>query len=162
MGPDRAERSDRIPCSWNGKEIGMKTIHFLLTAALACSAGLTRAAEPASALEIKTLIQAALAKEFTPGREVIVDSVWIPPNTTLDWHRHPGEEFQYYLEGEIEVRIEGAPSIIGKPGMVGHVPYMKRHQAVSGPNGARALVFRVHSQGEPVRMDEAEPSATPH
>jgi quercetin dioxygenase-like cupin family protein len=96
-------------------------------------------------------MQMPLADDFTPGREVLIDLVQIPPNTSLDRHWHPGEEFHYYLEGEVEIKIDGAPSIIGTPGTVGHVPFKKWHVAVAGAKGAKIVVFRVHTKGEPWR-----------
>lgn len=114
------------------------------------------ASSPPGKSDVKTLMQMPLAEEFTPDREILVDLVQIPPNTTLDRHWHPGEEFHYYMEGEVEIKIEGAPSILGKPGAVGHVPFKKRHMAVAGAKGAKILVFRVHTAGEPWRyLEEA-------
>ena len=106
--------------------------------------------------EIKTenLLFESLSKEFTTDREIRIDLVEFPSDTTLEWHWHPGEEFHYYLEGEVEVQIEGQPSIIGKPGTVGHIPFKTRHQAVTHDKGAKVLVFRVHSKGEPWKYDE--------
>ncbi len=110
--------------------------------------------------EVKNLLTQALDEKFTPGREVLVDDVRIPPNTALERHWHPGEEFHVYLEGEVEVQIEGLPTIHGKPGMVGHVPFRKPHRAVAGPHGAHILVFRVHTTGAPWRYPAPEDSAT--
>lgn len=105
-------------------------------------------------IKIENLLSESLSKEFTPDREVRIDLVEFPPDTALGWHWHPGEEFHYYLEGEVEIQIEGQPSIIGKPGTVGHVPFKTRHQAVTHQRGAKVLVFRVHSKGEPWKYDE--------
>ena len=96
-------------------------------------------------------MQRPLADEFTPGREVIVSYVEIPPNITMDRHWHPGEEFHYYLEGEVEIVIDGESPIAGRPGAVGHVPFKKMHTAITGDEGAKLLVFRMHTKGEPVR-----------
>jgi quercetin dioxygenase-like cupin family protein len=115
---------------------------------------LLRASSPPAKPSVKTLMQMPLADGFTPGREVLIDLVQIPPDTALDRHWHPGEEFHYYLEGEVEIRIEGEPSIAGTAGSVGHVPFKKRHLAVAGKNGAKILVFRVHTKGEPWRYVE--------
>lgn len=125
---------------------------------IALGAAGTLAAQGAPARShVKNLLQVALAEEFTPGREVLVDFVDLPPNTALDRHWHPGEEFHYYLEGEAEIRIEGRPAIIGKPGTVGHVPFRKRHQAIAGRQGAKVVVFRIHTKGEPWRyLDPAD------
>ena len=133
----------------------MKTIAVLITAILlsvplgGCSK--PRSAVPPSEIMIKTLLQKALADEFTRDREVLVDYVEVPPNTTMAWHSHPGEEFHYYLEGEVELAFEGSPSIMGAPGMVAHVPYKKVHTVITREKGVKVLVFRVHTKGEPVR-----------
>jgi quercetin dioxygenase-like cupin family protein len=107
---------------------------------------------------VKTLMQRPLAEEFTPDREILVDLVEIAPNTALDRHWHPGEEFHYYLEGEVEIRIDGEPPVIGTPGTVGHVPFKKWHTAIAGEKGAKILVFRVHTEGAPWRYLEEEPT----
>lgn len=109
---------------------------------------------PPTEMKLENLLQQALTDEFTPGREIVVSYVEIPPNTTMDRHWHPGEEFHYYLEGEVEIAIDDQPSIIGTPGTVGHVPYRVMHTAITGAKGARILVFRVHTEGEPVRILE--------
>lgn len=109
---------------------------------------------PVTELKLENLLQKPLADEFTPGREIVVSYVEIPPNTTLDRHWHPGEEFHYYLEGEVEIAIDGEASISGTPGTVGHVPFKKTHTAITGEKAAKLLVFRVHTEGEPVRYLE--------
>jgi quercetin dioxygenase-like cupin family protein len=100
---------------------------------------------------VTNLFTAALAENFTPGREILIDLVEIPPDQKLDWHWHPGEEFHYYLEGNPVIERVDAPPIIGKPGTVGHVGFKQRHQATAGDKGAKILVFRVHTKGEPWR-----------
>jgi quercetin dioxygenase-like cupin family protein len=107
-------------------------------------------------IKIENLLLESLSKEFTPDREVRIDIVEFPPDTALGWHWHPGEEFHYYLGGEVEIQIEGQPSIIGKAGGVGHIPFKTRHQAVTHEKGAKVLVFRVHSKGEPWKYDDTD------
>lgn len=118
-----------------------------------------QAANAPTELRLDNLLQQALAENFTPGREVVVSYVEIPPHTAMERHWHPGEEFHYYIEGEVEIRIDGHPSIIGTPGTVGHIPYGVMHTAVTGEHAARAVVFRVHTTGEPVRYLEKGGSA---
>ena len=109
--------------------------------------------------KVTNLLAAALSTEFTPGREVLIDLVEIPPNQKLDWHWHPGEEFHYYLEGNAVIERVGAPPIIGKPGTVGHVAFKQRHQTTAGDQGAKIIVFRVHTKGAPWRyLDETRGS----
>ena len=109
--------------------------------------------------KVTNLLTATLSTEFTPGREVLIDLVEIPPNQKLDWHWHPGEEFHYYLEGNAVIERVDAPPIIGKPGSVGHVAFKQRHQATAGDQGAKIIVFRVHTKGAPWRyLDETQGS----
>ena len=105
---------------------------------------------------VKTLLQKVLADEFTRDREVIVDYVEIPPNTTMDRHMHPGEELHYYLEGEVELVIDGLPAIKGTPGSVAHVPFKKMHTVITREKGVKLVVFRLHMKGEPVRYLEKD------
>ncbi len=104
-----------------------------------------------AASTVTNLLTTALSREFTPEREVLIDLVEIPPHRKLDWHWHPGEEFHYYLEGNPVIERRGAPPIVGKAGTVGHVEFRQRHQATAGDLGAKILVFRVHTRGQPWR-----------
>jgi quercetin dioxygenase-like cupin family protein len=109
--------------------------------------------------KVTNLLTAALAMDFTPDREILIDLVEIPPNQKLDWHWHPGEEFHYYLAGNPVIELVDAPPIIGKPGTVGHVGFKQRHQASAGDRGATIIVFRVHTRGEPWRyLDDSQDS----
>ena len=111
--------------------------------------------------KVTNLLHDSLSEEFTPGREVLVDLVEIPPNTSLDRHWHPGEEFHYYLEGDPEIQING--SAVKRPdlGTVGHVPFKALHRAGAGEAGAKILVFRVHTKGQPWRYLEDEKTEGP-
>jgi quercetin dioxygenase-like cupin family protein len=109
--------------------------------------------------KVTNLLTATLATEFTPGREVLIDLVEIPPNQKLDWHWHPGEEFHYYLEGNPVIERVDAPPIMGKPGTVGHVAFKQRHQATAGDQGAKIIVFRVHTTGAPWRYLDETPNS---
>ncbi len=109
---------------------------------------------PPTELKLENLLRQSLADEFIPDREIVVSYVEMPPNMTLDRHWHPGEEFHYYLEGEVEIAIDGETSIVGTPGTVGHVPFKKMHTAITGEKSATFLVFRVHTEGKPVRYLE--------
>ncbi len=118
-----------------------------------------RTSSPLTDLKMENLLRMSLTDEFIPDREIVVSYVQIPPNVTMDRHWHPGEEFHYYLEGEVTIVIDGERSITGTPGTVGHVPFEKMHTAITGDQGARILVFRVHTAGMPVRYLETGATA---
>lgn len=88
--------------------------------------------------------------------EVIISDVIIPPNAGVPRHFHPGEEFLYVIEGSAIHREEGKPDQTLKAGESYVIPPQAAHAPVGGPNGARAIVFRVHKRGQPERILKPE------
>jgi quercetin dioxygenase-like cupin family protein len=88
-----------------------------------------------------------------PGAEVIVSDVVIPPNAQVARHYHPGEEFLYLIEGTAIHVEEGKPDLPLKAGDTYTIPPRAIHAPRGGPEGARAIVFRVHVAGQPERID---------
>jgi quercetin dioxygenase-like cupin family protein len=105
-------------------------------------------------VKVNNLLTQVLSDEFAKDREVVVSYVEIPPHQTMPRHWHPGEEFHYYLEGEVTIDLGDGDEINGTPGKVGHVPYKRMHTAITGEKGAKIIVFRVHEKGKPVRYLE--------
>jgi quercetin dioxygenase-like cupin family protein len=86
------------------------------------------------------------------GLEVIISDVVIPPNGSVPRHYHPGEEFLYVIEGSA-VHVEaGKPEQILRAGDAYVIPPKAEHAPRGGPQGARAIVFRVHVEGQPERV----------
>ncbi len=86
------------------------------------------------------------------GLEVIISDVVIPPNATVPRHYHPGEEFLYVLEGSAVHVEEGKPDRILRAGDTYVIPPRAIHAPRGGPDGARAVVFRVHVEGAEERI----------
>jgi len=86
------------------------------------------------------------------GLEVIISDVVIPPNATVPLHYHPGEEFIYLLEGSAVHVEEGKPDQILKAGDTYVIPPQTKHSPRGGEDGARAVVFRVHVEGQAERI----------
>jgi quercetin dioxygenase-like cupin family protein len=97
------------------------------------------------------VLRSALAG--TPGVEVIVSDVVIPPNGQVARHYHPGEEFLYLIEGTAIHIEEGKPDLPLKAGGSYAIPPRAIHSPRGGPEGARAIVFRVHVAGQPERIE---------
>ena len=91
-----------------------------------------------------------------PGSEVIISDVVIPPNAQVARHFHPGEEFLYVIEGTAIHIEEGQPDRLLKAGDSYAIPPRAIHSPKGGPQGARAIVFRVHLAGQPERIDAPE------
>jgi len=116
---------------------------------------------PPKDLALDTLLRRDLAPELAAGREVVVSSVELPPHTMLPWHWHPGEEFVYLLDGEVTAHFRDGTKTLRAPGAVGYVPLKAVHTASTGAAGARLIVFRVHTKGEPERHVVEDPRAHP-
>lgn len=95
------------------------------------------------------------------GLEVIISDVVIPPGATVPAHYHPGEEFLYVIEGSAVHVEEGRPDLELGPGDAYVIPPRARHAPRGGPEGARAIVFRVHVAGEPERIVVDAPAEGP-
>ncbi len=104
-----------------------------------------------SKLLCETLLKTEL--KLAEGNEVIIDHVSLPPNTTLPKHKHPGETFIYLMEGSFTLWREGEPEITVREGETTHVPLDKIHSAKTTDQSAVAIVFRVHKEGHPIRVN---------
>ena len=86
------------------------------------------------------------------GLEVIISDVIIPPGGSVPRHYHPGEEFLYVIEGAAIHVEEGREDQILKAGDSYVILPETEHAPRGGPDGARAIVFRVHVSGQPERI----------
>jgi quercetin dioxygenase-like cupin family protein len=91
--------------------------------------------------------------ESVDGTEVVVSHIVVPPNTMLPKHWHPGEEFVYILDGTGILWQEGKEDVVLKKGDAYKVPYKQVHTAITKDESATILVFRVHHEGQPVRVN---------
>ena len=96
------------------------------------------------------VLRAPLA--LADGLEVIVSDVVIPPGATVPRHYHPGEEFLYVIEGSAIHVQEGQEDIELRAGQGYAIPARAVHAPRGGPEGARAVAFRVHVAGEEERI----------
>lgn len=85
------------------------------------------------------------------GLEVIIADVYIPPGTQVPRHYHPGEEFLYVLSGSSVHVEEGQPDLELAAGDAYVIPPEAVHSPIAGPEGARAVVFRLHVEGKEER-----------
>ena len=103
-----------------------------------------------AAVAAETLLREAI--EGVPDKEVIVSRVSFPAHTQLPWHWHPGEEFIYVLEGSATIWQEGKEDISGGAGDLIKIPLKQVHTGMTGEEGVRVIVFRVHEEGKPERV----------
>jgi quercetin dioxygenase-like cupin family protein len=80
-----------------------------------------------------------------PGREVVQVRVDFAPGVAFPPHSHPGEEIAYVIEGQLEYRLEGKPSVTLKAGETLFIPAGTIHAArnVGSANAAELATYLV-------------------
>ena len=95
-----------------------------------------------------------------PGRETIQARIDIAPGAIAPWHRHPGEEVIYIIEGTLEYQLEHQSAITLTAGQVLFVPAGIAHKARNPGtiNGAELATYIVE-KGKPllVPANDIEP-----
>lgn len=110
------------------------------------------AAQDGTGLKVEPLIKSKITG--VEGHKALVARVIIPPKTEVAAHYHPNEEFLYIARGETILRIEGQADKIMSTGMATVIPAGAVHVAINmSTEEAVAMVFRVHPDGQPIRLD---------
>ncbi len=66
-------------------------------------------------------------------------------------HTHPGEEIGYLLEGQLELKVDGQPTRILKPGDVFFIPAGVIHEGINTSSGtSKVIATYVVEKGKPV------------
>jgi quercetin dioxygenase-like cupin family protein len=85
------------------------------------------------------------------GRETVQARIDIAPGAVANWHRHPGEEVIYVIEGTLEYQLEGKSPVTLRAGEVLFVPAGVAHKARNPgtANGAELATYIVE-KGKPL------------
>jgi quercetin dioxygenase-like cupin family protein len=85
------------------------------------------------------------------GHETVQARIDIAPGAVASWHRHPGEEVIYVVEGTLEYQLEGQAPVTVKTGEVLFVPAGVAHMARNrtAANGAELATYIVE-KGKPL------------
>jgi quercetin dioxygenase-like cupin family protein len=91
------------------------------------------------------------------GRETVQARIEIAPGAAAPWHRHPGEEVIYILEGPLEYQLEGQPWATFEAGQVLFVPDGVAHRARNpgAAMGAEVATYIVE-KGKPLLVPAPE------
>lgn len=91
------------------------------------------------------------APSSTPGREIVQVETEIPPGVESGWHIHPGEEVGFIIAGEVEMHVQGRPTIILRAGDGFLIPPRTPHNARDiGPETGRMLSTYIVEPGQPL------------
>jgi quercetin dioxygenase-like cupin family protein len=120
------------------------------------SSGITSFGQEKSTEKDLTIMAKELLKtqlDIWEDGEVIVSYVEAPAGYELKKHYHPGEEFGYVLEGSATVWFKDMPEVVLNKGEIAKIPFEAVHTMIPGPDGIKILVFRIHKEGEPLRIN---------
>ncbi|OWK27864.1 cupin domain-containing protein [Sphingomonas mucosissima] len=93
------------------------------------------------------------------GRETVQARIDIAPGVTAPWHRHPGEEVIYVLEGTLEYQLEGKDPVTLKAGQVLFVPSGVAHKAYNpGTTNGAELATYIVAKGKPLVVPAPHPT----
>jgi quercetin dioxygenase-like cupin family protein len=85
------------------------------------------------------------------GRETVQARIDIAPGATANWHRHPGEEVIYVIEGVLEYQLEGGSPVTLRAGEVLFVPAGVAHKARNpGTTNGAELATYIVEKGKPL------------
>jgi quercetin dioxygenase-like cupin family protein len=86
-----------------------------------------------------------------PGREIVQVLTEIPCGVESGWHVHPGEEVGYIAAGNVEMKIQGRPTLTLRMGEGFLIPPRTPHNALDlGPDTGRMLSTYIVEIGEPL------------
>ncbi len=93
-----------------------------------------------------------------PELQLIVADLRLGPNAVGVAHYHPWEEYLYVIEGEAWLELAGEEPRRLVAGEHFVIPARRVHTPRAGPDGMRAMVTRVHRQGDPVSVPVNAPA----
>jgi quercetin dioxygenase-like cupin family protein len=98
-----------------------------------------------------------------PGREIVQVLTEIPCGVESGWHIHPGEEVGYIVAGNVEMMIEGQPTLHLHAGDGFTMTPRLAHNALDvGPDTGRMLSTYIVEVGQPLAtFVDGPPSQTP-
>ena len=91
------------------------------------------------------------APSSVPGREIVQVETEIPVGVESGWHVHPGEEVGYIISGNVEMKVQGRPTVILHAGDGFLIPPRTPHNARDlGPETGRMLSTYLVEPGQPL------------
>lgn len=85
------------------------------------------------------------------GHETVQARIDIAPGAVANWHRHPGEEVIYVIEGTLEYQLEGKSPVTLRAGEVLFVPSGVAHKARNpGTTNGAELATYIVAKGQPL------------
>lgn len=90
------------------------------------------------------------------GHELIVADLLLPADAIGEAHSHLWEEYLYVIEGSAVLDIDEMDRRVLQAGEKFIIPAETVHTPTAGPEGIRAIIVRVHDEGDPLMIPASE------
>jgi quercetin dioxygenase-like cupin family protein len=131
---------------------------------ISCSLLSAQVAKAPNAIQAKTLLQTdrgwdgKVYESYPKGQpQLSVLEITIPPNTTMEWHRHPIPNAAYVVSGDLKVEKQNGQTANFSKGQVIAETVGEWHRGVTGGQAVELLVFYAGAPGVP--LSEAQEKA---
>ena len=125
----------------------------ILMGAAATTASPAQAADTNAAAPVKVTELQRNPLTGSPGKQVVMVEVNIPPGGSSPPHKHSGPVFSYVLEGEVVFRLDDGPERTLRAGEVFHEEPGQIHTVSRNPSRkkrARLLAIIIGPENEPI------------
>jgi quercetin dioxygenase-like cupin family protein len=130
----------------------------MIAVALISSALLgVQTAKAPNPIQAKTLLQTdrgwdgKVYESYPKGQpQLSVLEITIPPNTTMEWHRHPIPNAAYVVSGDLKVERQNGQTANFSKGQIIPETVGEWHRGVTGGQAVELLVFYAGAPGVPL------------
>jgi quercetin dioxygenase-like cupin family protein len=132
----------------------MKLIRSALIAVVALSVNAAADEPKAAAQPVRTIFERH-DQSGVPGKEIVIGSAMLPPDTVIGYHTHPGDEVGYVFKGTLILKTRGQPDRMLKAGDSFFNPRGAVHSLLAAPGGDGGTAVSAWI------VDKGQPLATP-
>jgi len=129
----------------------MKLTHFSLLAIAALALNAAADEPKTSAQPVRTVLERH-DQSGVPGKEIVIGTALLPPDSAIGYHTHPGDEAGYVLKGTLILKTRGQPDRMLKAGDSFFNPRGAVHSlvAATGGDGGTAVSAWIIDKGQPL------------
>jgi quercetin dioxygenase-like cupin family protein len=132
----------------------MKLIRSALIAVVALTVNAAADEPKAAAQPVRTIFERH-DQSGVPGKEIVIGSAMLPPDTAIGYHTHPGDEVGYVFKGTLILKTRGQPDRMLKAGDSFFNPRGAVHSLLAAPGGDGGTAVSAWI------VDKGQPLATP-
>ena len=128
----------------------MKLLYLSLIAVAVLSLNAAADEPKSGAQPVRTILERH-DQSGVPGKEIVIGTAMLPPDSSIGYHTHPGDEAGYVLKGNLILKTRGQPDRPLKAGDSFFNPRGAVHSVVAaGADGGTAVSSWIVDKGQPL------------